>query len=188
MLVVDDDRSTRNALRNTLQRDGFRVEEAADGAQALLLLKRMQPDVILMDAVMPVMDGFTACERIQELPKARAIPVSCRRSGAPVSGTNRSSGISEAHTTRTASPNSASLSPKWLYTVSLDTPAAVAIWSMLTPSKPCCRNMRSAASRIAARLARSLGRPGLAAGRASFLEGWGIIAANMIPASSVNIR
>lgn len=75
VLVVDDDRSTRSALRHTLQRDGFRVEEAADGAQALLMLKRMQPDVILMDAVMPVMDGFTACARVQELPNGRAIPV-----------------------------------------------------------------------------------------------------------------
>jgi diguanylate cyclase (GGDEF)-like protein len=75
VLVVDDDRSTRNSLRNTLQRDGFRVEEAADGAQALQMLKRMQPDVILMDAVMPVMDGFTACARVQELPNGRAIPV-----------------------------------------------------------------------------------------------------------------
>ena len=49
--------------------------EAADGAQALQMLKRMQPDVILMDAVMPVMDGFTACARVQELPNGRAIPV-----------------------------------------------------------------------------------------------------------------
>ncbi|MGH8806928.1 MAG: response regulator, partial [Noviherbaspirillum sp.] len=75
VLIVDDDRSTRSSLRHTLQRDGFRVEEAADGAQALLMLKRMQPDVILMDAVMPVMDGFTACARVQELPNGRAIPV-----------------------------------------------------------------------------------------------------------------
>jgi diguanylate cyclase (GGDEF)-like protein len=75
VLVVDDDRSTRSALRFTLQRDGFRVEEASDGAQALLMLKRFMPDVILMDAVMPVMDGFTACARIQELPNGRAIPV-----------------------------------------------------------------------------------------------------------------
>ncbi len=75
VLVVDDDRSTRSSLRHTLQRDGFRVEEAADGAQALQMLKRMQPDVILMDAVMPVMDGFTACARVQELPNGRAIPV-----------------------------------------------------------------------------------------------------------------
>ncbi len=75
VLVVDDDRSTRSTLRFTLQRDGFRVEEAADGAQALMMLKRFQPDVILMDAVMPVMDGFTACARMQALPGGTAIPV-----------------------------------------------------------------------------------------------------------------
>jgi diguanylate cyclase (GGDEF)-like protein len=75
VLIVDDDRSTRSTLRYTLQRDGFRVEEAADGAQALTMLKRFAPDVILMDAVMPVMDGFTACARMQELPGGSAIPV-----------------------------------------------------------------------------------------------------------------
>ncbi|MES3020701.1 MAG: EAL domain-containing protein [Pseudomonadota bacterium] len=75
VLIVDDDRSTRSTLRHTLQRDGFRVEEAADGAQALAMLKRFHPDVILMDAVMPVMDGFTACARMQELPGGRAVPV-----------------------------------------------------------------------------------------------------------------
>ncbi len=75
VLVVDDDRSTRSALAHTLKRDGFRVEEASDGQQALMMLKRFQPDVILMDAVMPIMDGFTACARIQELPNGRAIPV-----------------------------------------------------------------------------------------------------------------
>ncbi|RJG07768.1 EAL domain-containing protein [Noviherbaspirillum cavernae] len=75
VLVVDDDRSTRNSLRVTLQRDGFRVEEAADGAMALAMLKRMQPEVILMDAVMPVMDGFAACARVQGLPNGRAIPI-----------------------------------------------------------------------------------------------------------------
>ena len=75
VLIVDDDRSTRSTLRYTLQRDGFRVEEAADGLQALTMLKRFQPDVILMDAIMPVMDGFTACARMRELPGAAAIPV-----------------------------------------------------------------------------------------------------------------
>jgi len=75
VLVVDDDRSTRSTIRYALQREGFRVEEAEHGAQALMLLKRMQPDIILMDAVMPVMDGFTACAKVQELPHDRAIPV-----------------------------------------------------------------------------------------------------------------
>ncbi len=75
VLIVDDDRSTRTTLRHTLQRDGFRVDEAADGAQALAMLLRCRPDVILMDAVMPVMDGFTACARLQELPGGARIPV-----------------------------------------------------------------------------------------------------------------
>ncbi|MEC5160261.1 EAL domain-containing protein [Janthinobacterium sp. CG_S6] len=75
VLIVDDDRSTRSTLRHTLQRNGFRVEEAADGAQALALLAHFQPDVILMDAVMPVMDGFSACARMQALPGGSAVPV-----------------------------------------------------------------------------------------------------------------
>lgn len=75
VLVVDDDRSTRSALRYTLQREGFLVEEAEDGAQALMMLKRSSPDVILMDAMMPVMDGFAACAKIQEMPNGRTIPV-----------------------------------------------------------------------------------------------------------------
>jgi len=75
VLVVDDDRSTRSTLRHTLQRDGFRVEEASDGQQALAMLTSFQPDVILMDAMMPVMDGFTACARMQELPNGADIPV-----------------------------------------------------------------------------------------------------------------
>ncbi|TFW11291.1 EAL domain-containing protein [Massilia arenosa] len=75
VLIVDDDRSTRSTLRYTLQRDGFRVEEAEHGAQALQMLKRYHPDVVLMDAVMPVMDGFTACEKMRELPGASHIPV-----------------------------------------------------------------------------------------------------------------
>jgi diguanylate cyclase (GGDEF)-like protein len=75
VLVVDDDRSTRSALRYTLLRDGFRVAEAENGAQALRVLKRIKPDVILMDAVMPVMDGFTACARMQEIPSRQHIPV-----------------------------------------------------------------------------------------------------------------
>ena len=75
VLIVDDDRSTRSTLRHTLQRNGFRVEEAANGAEALALLGRCQPDVVLMDAVMPVMDGFAACARMRDLPGGAAIPV-----------------------------------------------------------------------------------------------------------------
>ncbi|MES2951862.1 MAG: EAL domain-containing protein [Pseudomonadota bacterium] len=75
VLIVDDDRSTRSALRAALQRNGFVVTEAADGSEVEAEVQRMRPDVILMDALMPVMDGFTACARLQESPEWRQIPI-----------------------------------------------------------------------------------------------------------------
>ncbi len=75
VLVVDDDRGTRAALRYTLQRDGFRVEEAANGEQALAMAGELHPDAILLDAMMPVMDGFTACARLRELPGGGEPPI-----------------------------------------------------------------------------------------------------------------
>lgn len=75
VLVVDDDRSTRNALRVTLEHEGFFVVEAEDGEKALSMLKQVKPDIILMDGMMPVMDGFTACAKLQETAIGRATPV-----------------------------------------------------------------------------------------------------------------
>lgn len=75
VLIVDDDRSTRTTLRYALQRNGFSVEEAVDGQRALSLLDRSIPDVILMDAMMPVMDGFATCARLQDHPRGKNIPV-----------------------------------------------------------------------------------------------------------------
>ena len=75
VLVVDDDRGTRTALRHALQKGGFRTEEAADGVEALALLSRIKPDVVLMDASMPELDGFSACARLKEMPHTREIPV-----------------------------------------------------------------------------------------------------------------
>jgi diguanylate cyclase (GGDEF)-like protein len=75
VLIVDDDRSTRSTLRVALQRSGFEVSEACDGSEVADAVKRQRPDVILMDALMPVMDGFTACALLQETPQGREIPV-----------------------------------------------------------------------------------------------------------------
>ncbi|MES2207346.1 MAG: EAL domain-containing protein [Pseudomonadota bacterium] len=66
ILLVDDDRSIRNTLRHFLQNEGFFVEEAVDGSHALTMLKRFEPQLVIMDALMPIMDGFTACAQIQE--------------------------------------------------------------------------------------------------------------------------
>lgn len=75
ILVVDDDRGTRFAMRKVLEKDGYRVDEVANGEQALMYCERFMPDLVLMDAIMPGMDGFTACSAIQSLPCGKYVPV-----------------------------------------------------------------------------------------------------------------
>ena len=75
VLVVDDDRIVRLMLRRVLEDEGYEVAEAEDGAQAVAVYERLQPDMVLMDAMMPVMDGFTACARLRELPGGDRTPV-----------------------------------------------------------------------------------------------------------------
>lgn len=75
VLIVDDDRSMRYALRNVLESDGYEVEEAVNGALALATCERHMPDLVLMDAVMPVMDGFEACTALHRLAGGEQTPV-----------------------------------------------------------------------------------------------------------------
>lgn len=75
VLVVDDDRSTRSALRYALELNGFMVDEADAGASAIDLVARRTPDLVLLDAVMPGADGFATCTRLKELPQGKDIPV-----------------------------------------------------------------------------------------------------------------
>ncbi len=75
ILVADDDRAMRFALNDVLQEDGYRIELASTGLQALSICIRQMPDLILMDAMMPEMDGFTACARIRELPEGAHTPI-----------------------------------------------------------------------------------------------------------------
>ncbi|MGE3295841.1 MAG: EAL domain-containing protein [Porticoccaceae bacterium] len=75
LLIADDDRTLRLALRGTFAGDEFDVLEAADGAQAIALCERLMPDIILMDALMPEVSGFDACQRIRQLPGGAELPV-----------------------------------------------------------------------------------------------------------------
>ena len=75
ILVVDDDRAMRLLMRHKLERDGYVVEEAADGGSAIAMFQRTSPDIVLMDASMPEMDGFTACSEIRKLPGGQTTPV-----------------------------------------------------------------------------------------------------------------
>ena len=67
IMVVDDDRGIRIMLRYFLEQEGYSVIEASDGSQALNYYLEYKPDVVLMDTLMPKMDGFTACAQIQQL-------------------------------------------------------------------------------------------------------------------------
>ncbi|MGD8643782.1 MAG: response regulator, partial [Chromatiales bacterium] len=75
ILIVDDDRSMRLALSTVLERDGYCVTEAQNGQQALVAANKRMPELIIMDALMPVMDGFDACERIRGLLGGEDIPI-----------------------------------------------------------------------------------------------------------------
>jgi class 3 adenylate cyclase len=75
ILVVDDDPVNRALLLRTLEGLGHRVLTAANGREALDVLQIREPDIVLLDIVMPVMDGVTALERIKGDPALRAVPV-----------------------------------------------------------------------------------------------------------------
>lgn len=70
ILVTDDDPFLRSMLRNLLEEQGYIVAEAENGELAIEQFKARRPDLILLDAMMPVMDGFTACRGIREVDDA----------------------------------------------------------------------------------------------------------------------
>ena len=75
ILVVDDDFGMRLLMRESLEQAGFIVEEADDGLPAVQSFQEYRPDLILMDVVMPEMDGFTACSEIRRLPGGEQVPI-----------------------------------------------------------------------------------------------------------------
>jgi DNA-binding response OmpR family regulator len=75
ILIVDDDPALRALLRLAMEEEGYRVAEAKEGEQGLVEYCRLQPDMVLMDAVMPGMDGFTCCRRLRSLPGGNLTPI-----------------------------------------------------------------------------------------------------------------
>jgi CheY-like chemotaxis protein len=75
ILVVDDDDGNRQLVAAILRDEGYEVSEAADGQQALDHLKTAQPKAIVLDLMMPVVDGFTFLVERRKLPNCAAIPV-----------------------------------------------------------------------------------------------------------------
>lgn len=66
IMVIDDEKQMRDLIRVFLEEEGYSVIEASDGAQALLLLKDSQPDLLLVDVMMPFVDGFSFAQEVKE--------------------------------------------------------------------------------------------------------------------------
>ena len=75
ILIVEDDGNMRILLRHALEKDGYHVMTAPDGVQGLKEFKAHGPDIVLMDAAMPELDGFQACAALRRLPGGDETPV-----------------------------------------------------------------------------------------------------------------
>src|SRR4051794_5332277 len=75
VLVVEDEAALATMLRYNLEKQGYRVEEAADGQEALTRIAETQPDLVLLDWMLPVMSGLEVCRQIRRRSATRDLPV-----------------------------------------------------------------------------------------------------------------
>lgn len=75
VLVIDDDVIERELLRRCLASAGYRVFSATNGEEGVTLARENTPDLIVLDVVMPRLNGFQTCRRLRALPETAATPV-----------------------------------------------------------------------------------------------------------------
>jgi diguanylate cyclase (GGDEF)-like protein len=75
ILVVDDDRNLRKIIQTNLELAGYDVTAAAGGDEALRILDAMQPDLVVLDVMMPLMDGYEVARRIRRHPSNTHVPI-----------------------------------------------------------------------------------------------------------------
>jgi putative two-component system response regulator len=75
ILIVDDESASRAALEMLLRREGYEVHDASDGSSALAECSSFRPDLVLLDVLMPGINGFEVCRRIKATPETRLTPV-----------------------------------------------------------------------------------------------------------------
>jgi CheY-like chemotaxis protein len=75
ILVAEDNAVNRELLRELLEARGYTVLEACDGQEALHMIEQAQPELLLLDIGMPVLDGFGVIRRIRESPRLARLPV-----------------------------------------------------------------------------------------------------------------
>lgn len=67
ILVADDDKTIRSLLRRVMEQEGYRVVEVTDGKQCIEAYMNLKPDIVLLDAILPIMDGFTCCKQLLQI-------------------------------------------------------------------------------------------------------------------------
>ena len=75
ILVVDDEKNIRELVKFNLESRGFKVIEAADGEEALNLVKTMAPDLIILDLMLPKIDGLEVCRILKGDPSTKKLPI-----------------------------------------------------------------------------------------------------------------
>ena len=83
ILIVEDDLAIRRLLKMVLTREGFRVQEAADGAEAVVKLHQHEFDVIILDLMMPNLDGFAFLKSLSENEPSRLRRIMVTSAAAP---------------------------------------------------------------------------------------------------------
>ena len=75
ILIIDDSELTRSSLHDALTERGFAALTAANGQEGLARIQKGAPDVVLMDVVMPVMDGWETCRQIRAAANLQSVPI-----------------------------------------------------------------------------------------------------------------
>ncbi|HRY29902.1 MAG TPA: response regulator [Elusimicrobiota bacterium] len=75
ILIIDDDDAFRTIVREALGKQGYEIREAANGREALAQVGQFQPELVLLDVMMPDMDGVTLCRELRAVPTMKDVPV-----------------------------------------------------------------------------------------------------------------
>lgn len=78
ILVVDDDQGLRELIRISLEHEGYAVIQAANGLECVSAVREQQPDLVLLDVMMPEMDGLEACSRLREFSRVPVLMLTAR--------------------------------------------------------------------------------------------------------------
>ena len=75
LLLVEDNEMNRDMLTRRLKRKGFEIESAGDGEQALVMIQKSMPDLVLMDMNLPIKNGWNSCQEIRANPSTEMLPI-----------------------------------------------------------------------------------------------------------------